>query len=540
MITTLTILIPFVLAIVIAILPKENTKAATALGIVGGLVTLVLGGLMVADLDTKSHLFQKSLYIPWVESLGIGFHVGVDGLSAWLIVLNGLLGTVAAAYGASTMKSGHKLFFGCLLTLVGAMSGAFVSLDVVLFFAFFELTLVPMWALIHTFGGPGRVKAAVKFVAFTFAGSIFFLVGMIALALLVHQTRGVWTFDLVNLQTIVAKSTFWQQHAAAQTWIFWFFAIAFLVKAPSFPFHGWISDTYAESPVVGPILSSVMVKLGGFGLLRFCLPLFPDAVRSQSALLMWLAAVGIVYGAVVACAQRDIRRMMAFSTVSHMGFVLLGIFSLTTNGVVGGALQQISHGVSASLLFLLAGYLIERRGSARLEDFGGLKAVVPVLATLFMLGMLASVGLPGLNGFVGEFMTLLGAFQAGFSHQNGADVGIAAVSGVGVILAAVYLLKLYKDIFYGESTEANASLTDIKRSEMGPAVALVALAIIGGLAPTIFTKGMEPSVEAARLMATSPADQRPTWLTPEEERRRTRPVRNAPIQARAEASHVDL
>lgn len=539
MITTLTILIPFILAIIVALVPKENAKAANLLGILGGLATLVLGGLMVADLDTKSHLFQKEQFVAWVEPLGIGYHVGVDGLAAWLIVLNGLLGTVAAFYGASTIKSGHKLFSGSLLTLIGAMTGAFASLDIVLFFAFFELTLVPMWALIHTFGGPGRAKAAVKFIAFTFAGSVFLLVGMIALAYLAHKTNGAWTFDLVNLQSIVAKTNFWAEHAAAQTWIFWFFAIAFLVKAPSFPFHGWISDTYAESPIVGPILSSVMVKLGGFGILRFCLPLFPDAIRSQSALLMWLAAVGIVYGAVVACGQRDMRRMMAFSTVSHMGFVLLGIFSLTTNGMVGGALQQISHGVSAGLLFLLVGYLIERRGSARLDDFGGLKAVVPVLATLFMLGMLASVGLPGLNGFVGEFMALLGAFQAGFGHQNGADVGIAAVGGVGVILAAVYLLKLYKDVFYGESSEANASMSDVKRSEIGPAVVLVALALVGGIAPTIFTKGIEAPIEAARAMATSAPENRPTWLSPDEEQRRFKRTRT-PIQARAEVKHVDL
>jgi NADH-quinone oxidoreductase subunit M len=369
-----------------------------------------------------------------------------------------------------------------------------------------------MYFLISVWGGERRKYAAAKFFIYTFAGSIFMLVGMVALAYLHYRAAGSWSFSLVHIQAAVANGTLWAGALQAQTFIFWAFALAFLIKAPAFPFHTWLPDAYAESPVVGPILSSVMVKMGSYGLLRFCLPLFPDVLQRQIPILMALAVIGILYGGVLAAVQKDMRRMLAYSSLSHMGFVLLGIFSLDQLGLIGGSYQQLSHGITASAMFLLVGYLIQRRGTADFSAFGGLKAQMPTFAALFLISMLASVGLPGLNGFIGEFFALMGAFRSGFAGVAGLNTIYASLAGAGVVLAAVYLLYMYQQVFYGPITQPiNARLKDLKPWEMGLAGVLVFFMLWGGLAPSTFTRPMEASLAATRDMALLPKGERPTW-----------------------------
>ena len=505
------ILLPIIASLVLGIAPLKDRKLVS---LVGGLVSAVAFTISMWILEGykgDSGELQMIFREHWITSLGVEFHIGIDGLSVWMLALTTLLSTIAIGFGALYITENTKRFVASVLLLEGAIVGSFLALDLILFFTFFELTLIPMWVMMTTWGGPNRMKAAVKFVAFTFGGSVFMLIGIFALAFMNHQVTGQWSFDLINIQSAVAHGTLWGQFPAAQNLIFWFFAVAFLVKAPCFPLHGWISDTYAESPVVGPVLSSAMVKLGSYGLLRFCLPLFPEAIRANAVILSVLAVVSILYGAIVATTQKDIRRLLAYSTVSHMGFVLLGIFSLTHIGMVGGALQQISHGVGASLLFILVGYLIQRKGTAELSAFGGLKASVPILSTVFLIGMLGSVGLPGLNGFVGEFLALLGSFQAGYTHVAELDVTIGAAAAFGVVVAAGYLLYMFQQVFYGKVRPENEGLADIRRPELALVTVLVILIFVGGLQPTIFTKQTEASLSTVRSMALSTPNHRPLY-----------------------------
>ena len=300
--------------------------------------------------------------------------------------------------------------------------------------------------------------------------------------------------------------------------VFWSFALALLIKAPAFPFHTWMPDTYGESPTVVPVLSSVMVKLGTFGLLRFCLPLFPDAVLNAVPILMGLGVAGIIYGGIIAIVQPDMRRLIAYSSLSHMGFILLGIFSLTHEGVVGGAYQQINHGIVAGALLVLLSFLYERRKTKDLSQYGGLKAQMPVFAALLLIVILASAGLPGTNGFIGEFLSLMGAFEASAAGAYGLNWAYPALAGFGMVLAACYLLYLYQQICYGKVTNpANQRLKDLKPWEVGLVSLLVAVILWGGLYPSSFLKPMEASLQATRLMAISPAGQRPTWADAAEE-----------------------
>lgn len=304
----------------------------------------------------------------------------------------------------------------------------------------------------------------------------------------------------------------WTNAVVSQGLVFWAFAAAFLVKSPVFPFHTWVPDTYAESPTAGPILSGAMVKLGSYGFLRFCLPLFPEAAKANVALLSIMAVAGILIAAIVAAVQTDMRRLLAYSSVSHMGFVLLGIFSLDATGMMGGAYQQLNHGVVSCMLFLLIGFLIQRRGTANFADYGGLKAQMPIFATLFLIAMLGGVGLPGTNGFVGEFLTLIGTYNTGFQRLYGIGIGITIAAAAAMVLAAVYMLSMFQRIFYGTvDNPTNRRLKDLMPWEIGLASVLAALVILGGLQSTIFTKSMEPSVLAAQQMTVKPVGERPTW-----------------------------
>lgn len=514
---SLVTFLPIVGAIVLAFLPNGADKLAKMVALAASVATFLVSLAVLASFKAGTYHFQLQESFSWIAPLGVTYHLGVDGISIWLVVLTTFLTIVATAY-SYYVDVRVKTFLALILVLETAMVGSFLALDLILFFTFFELTLLPMYFLIGIWGGARRGYAANKFLIYTFAGSIFMFVGMVALALQYQRATGNLSFDVVAIQQAVANGSLWANAIQAEGFIFWGFALALLVKTPAFPFHTWVPDTYSESPIAAPILSSVMVKMGTYGFLRFCLPLFPDVVATYIPILMTLAVIGIVYGAIVAAVQPDLRRLLAYSSVSHMGFVLLGIFSLTHDGMMGGAYQQINHGITTGALFLLVGFFAVRRGTTLFKDMGGLKAQMPVYAALFLLAMLGSVSLPGTNGFVGEFLALLGAFESGYANLAGLNVGFAVVAGAGVVLAAVYLLYMFQQIFYGPNVNPeNRRLRDIKPWETGLAAILVVFILWGGLYPTTFLRPMEASVQAARLMATGPANLRPAWADSSEE-----------------------
>lgn len=504
--------LPIVGAILLAFLPEGDGRAAKGLALAVALATLAIGAVgLLPTFNPSLTGFQFEERHEWLSQIGISYHLGLDGIAMWLVMLTALLSVVAVAFSFYVDKR-VRSFMAMILLLEGAMIGAFSSLDLIVFFTFFETTLIPMWLMISVWGGERRAYAANKFLIYTFAGSIFLLVGMIALALRAQQTLGHVTFDIVDIQSAVAGGKFWAGAVQAQMLVFWAFAVAFLVKSPVFPFHTWVPDTYGESPTAGPILSSAMVKLGSFGFLRFCLPLFPEAIRANAAILCALATIGILYAAVVAAVQPDMRRLLAYSSISHMGFVLLGIFSLNETAMLGSAYQQLNHGVVSCLLFLLVGFLYQRRGTTMFRDFGGLKAQMPIFATLFLIAMLGGVGLPGTNGFVGEFLALIGTYRAGFEGANGLNVGFAVAAAGAMVLGAVYMLAMFQQIFYGPNDNPiNRRLRDLKGWEIGLASVLAVLIVYGGLQSTTFLRSMEPSVQTAQKMALGAEGERPVW-----------------------------
>ncbi|RYG65159.1 NADH-quinone oxidoreductase subunit M, partial [bacterium] len=349
------------------------------------------------------------------------------------------------------------------LALTTTMLGTFVALDLVLFYTFFELSLIPVAILILQRGGTERRAAAVRYFASLFAGSILMLVGMVVLSRLHADVAGRASFSLLDLQAQAASGNLWRGAVALQPWVFWSFALAFLVKSPALPFHSWLPGTYEEAPL-GPLVASVVLKVGTYGLFRFCLPLFPEAVQNQLPLLTIVGTAGILYGAAIAITQRGIGRLLAFSTVSHVGFILIGLFSLTHAGLMGAAFQQTNHGLTAGALLVMVALLQRRKATMDLDAFGALKRMMPIYAALFFVVLLGNVGLPGTSGFVGEFLTMLGAFEAGLARSYGLSLPAAVLAGGGTVLAAGYLLYMFQRMFTGPATE-RANLKDLVPSE---------------------------------------------------------------------------
>ncbi|MBC8064369.1 MAG: NADH-quinone oxidoreductase subunit M [Chlorobia bacterium] len=510
---SLIVFLPLIGAILLMLLPKEQEKTHKWLALGFSVATFAASLALIPKFTAENFHFQLVESIPWIKSLGISYSLGLDGISFWLILLTTFLSVISFWFSFYIEKR-VKLYFICLLILETAMLGVFVSLDMILFYTFFEASLVPMWLLISIWGGERRTYAGLKFFIYTFAGSIFMLVGMIVLAnLYAKATGGPISFNIVDIQREVANGKLWAQAMQMQPWIFWSFAVAFLVKCPAFPFHTWLPDAHVEAPTAGSvILAGVLLKMGTYGFLRFCLPLFPDTIGKQVPIIMTLAVIGIIYGAIVASVQPDWKKLVAYSSVSHMGFVLLGIFSLTHTGLMGGAMQQLNHGISTGALFLLIGLVYERRHTRMFKNFGGLKAQMPIYSAIFLIVMLSSVGLPGTNGFIGEFMALMGAFESAYAGAFGLSMWFVVVAGFGVVLAAVYLLYMFQQVFYGKNDNPeNQRLKDIKPWEMAMCGLLVVFIFWGGLYPNTFLKPMEASLGAARMMAINPTGTRPVW-----------------------------
>jgi NADH-quinone oxidoreductase subunit M len=472
------VLLPVVGAVVHAFIPgrAERAHKIIALALTTGLFFLSLA-LVEGFQPVPGIQFEVSRN--WMPALGIRYHVGIDGLSLWLIILTTFLTPIALLGSWNSIHSRVKAFQIFMLLLEAGMLGVFVALDLFLFYIFWEAMLIPMYFLIGIWGHERRIYAAVKFFLYTMAGSALMLVAFIAL----YKTSNAHSFDILLLtQQPVAPSL--------QMWLFAAFALAFAIKVPMFPFHTWLPDAHVEAPTAGSvILAGVLLKMGGYGFLRLAFPLFPDAAHAFAPYIGALAVVGIVYGALVSLVQPNLKKLVAYSSVSHLGFVMLGIAAFNTTSVVGAVYQMLNHGISTGALFFCVGMLYDRRHTFAIAEYGGLKAVMPWFSSLFLLVCLSSLAVPGLNGFVGEFLIMLGSWS--LSHS------MVALASVGVVLAAGYILWMVQRVLYGEVTHAvNRTLPDLSAREFAVLIPLVVLAIVMGVASPLFTRLIEPSVQS--------------------------------------------
>ena len=478
---TALVLVPAIGAAVVVAVPKRAVAAwfHEALGVAVSVVTLAVAAAVLVTFKSGVAGYQMVSRHEWATGLGIHWSLGVDGISLFLLVLTGVLFPLAML-GARARRD-TRGFVAWVLLLEAACMGSFVSLDLILFFLFFELTLVPSYFLIGGWGFARRGYAAIRFFVYTFAGSAFLLVGIVAIAFIHQSQTGVLTFDLPALMHTHLSGT-------QGVLLFCAFTAAFAVKAPIFPFHTWSPDAYAEAPTAGAILLvGIMAKLGTYGVIRFDLNLFPQASRTLAPVLLTLAVIGITYGAVVACAQRDLKRLLAYSSLAQIGFIALGTFALNSQGLSGGVLQMVNHGLVIATLFILVGWIYERRGTWQIGSLKGLQSPAPVLAGVFTLAMLASIGVPGLNGFVGEFLILIGTFVA---HR-----WWAVAAAAGVIVAAIYLLWGYQQVFHGEPTAEDRTTRDLSLNERLIVAPLIILIVALGIFPKPVLDRITPSVD---------------------------------------------
>jgi NADH-quinone oxidoreductase subunit M len=427
--------------------------------------------------------FQFVERYSWIPAFGIEYYIGVDGISLLLIVLTGFLTPLALLSSWESVEKKVKEFSIFVLLLEAAMLGVFASLDLFLFYVFWDAMLIPMYFLIGIWGYDQRVYAAIKFILYTMAGSVLMLIAIIALAMIHSAQQGSYSFDLVKLYQL--KIPF-----GTQVWLFLAFALAFSIKVPLFPFHTWLPDAHVQAPTAGSvILAGVLLKMGTYGLVRFAFPLFPEAATYFAPVLAVLAVIGIIYGALVAMVQPDLKKLVAYSSVSHLGFVVLGICAMNIQSVQGALYQGLNHGVSTGALFLIVGMLSDRRHTRLIAEFGGLKSVMPRFVAVFLIVTLSSIGFPTLNGFVGEFLTILGAFR--WQRE------LAVFAASGVILSAVYMLWMFQRVNYGEVTNPkNEKLPDLSVREWAAIGPAVVMAIVMGVVPQFFLTPMESSVES--------------------------------------------
>jgi len=477
---TLLLAIPVIGALLLAFLPRRDTRTLFSVALLASGVTFLWSLKILVGFDAGNAEMQFLERAPWMPSFGIEYIVGVDGISLFLVLLTTLLMPIAilASWSIQDRVKEYLIF---MLLLETGMLGAFVALDLFLFYVFWEVMLVPMYFLIGVWGGTRRIYAALKFVIYTMAGSLLMLVAIIYLAARHAEAEQLLTFDLLKLYGL--RLSFDQQ-----MWLFCAFGLSFAIKVPLFPFHTWLPDAHVEAPTAGSvILAGVLLKLGTYGFLRFAMPLFPDAALAAAPVIVALAVVGIIYGAAVAMMQSDIKKLVAYSSVSHLGFVVLGLFAFTMQGVQGAIYQMIGHGLSTGALFLLVGMIYDRRHTRMIDDFGGLWKVIPLFSAILLVVMFSSVGLPGLNGFIGEFLILLGAF--------GATPRWTAAAATGVILGAIYMLWMYRRVILGPlKNAANENLADLNARELLLLAPILILIVLLGVYPQPLLQRIEPAV----------------------------------------------
>ena len=479
-ILTALILLPILGAVLITVISNKHLEIVKLIAMLFSVGVGAMSIWLLASFKSADSGFQYVSQHDWVTSWGISWHLGVDGVSLFLVVLTGILFPLVIL-GVDPHHD-HKRYLAWLLLLEAGVMGSFLSLDLFLFFIFFEIVLVPMYFLIGGWGYDKRVYAATKFFLYTMLGSAFMLVGIIATAVLARRDIGYLTFDLV---TIAEQASF-----ATNTgrWLFVSFAIAFAVKVPIFPLHTWLPDAHTQAPTGGSvILAGVLLKMGTYGFLRFGLYLFPAAAVWAKPVLLTLAVIGIIYGAIAATMQTDLKRLVAYSSVAHLGFIVLGIFAITSQSLTGSVMQMVNHGISTGALFLLVGMIYERRHTRQIAELRGIQSVAPIFSAAFMIVMLSSIGVPGLNGFAGEFLILIGSFQSARWWT--------IVAATGVILAALYLLWAYQRVFHGEPDEANSTFAEMTLRE--GALIMVFIGLIGftGVYPKPMLERIEPSVD---------------------------------------------
>jgi NADH-quinone oxidoreductase subunit M len=422
---------------------------------------------------------------PWNPQIGANYKIGVDGISMLLILLTTLLGFIAILSSWTAIKDRVKEYYAFMLLLQTGMIGVFISMDFLVFYVFWEVMLVPMYFLIGVWGGPRKLYAAIKFFLYTLAGSVLMLVGILAIYFYQYDVAGIYSFDIIGFQKLGFPHDL-------QFWVFLAFFVGFAIKVPMFPFHTWLPDAHVEAPTAGSvILAGVLLKMGTYGFVRFSLPMFPWATNYFLKPMLILSLIGIIYGALVAMMQKDMKSLVAYSSVSHLGFVMLGVFAATSVSLQGGILQMLNHGISTGALFLIVGIVYERRHTRMIEDYGGLSHIMPVYATIFLVMTLSSIGMPGLNGFIGEFFILQGTFAAPGLWPY------AALAVIGIVLGAAYMLWLYQRVMFGKlENPLNKALPDLNLREVATFVPLVILAFWIGIYPTYFTRYLDEPVNA--------------------------------------------
>ncbi|PYR75631.1 MAG: NADH-quinone oxidoreductase subunit M [Acidobacteria bacterium] len=471
---------PLAGALVLLFVPRAQVDAirwiANAFALAGFVVSLPLWNFDVQA--AQWHFVEKA---EWIPSIGATYYLGVDGFSILLILLTTLMGFISVLSSWEAITDRVKEYYIVLLVLQTGMLGAFMSLDFLLFFLFWEVMLVPMYFVIGIWGGGRRLYSAIKFFLYTLVGSVVMLLGILALYFYNHTVTGVYTFDVTQFQQLAVPFNI-------QRWVFLAFFLGFAIKVPMFPFHTWLPDAHTDAPTAGSvILAAVLLKMGTYGFIRFSLPILPEASHYFVPLIVWLSVIGIVYGALVALAQTDWKRLVAYSSVSHMGMVMLGMFALTPVALTGSIVQQLNHGISTGALFLIVGIVYERRHTREISDYGGLSKVMPVFAVVFLIMTLSSIGLPALNGFIGELLILAGVFVVNKLW--------AAVAASGIVLGAAYMLWLYQRTMFGTVDKPeNAKLTDLNLREFATFAPLIALAVWIGIYPAPLLRRLDTSV----------------------------------------------
>ena len=475
--------LPVVGVLLLLFIPKGSNGVLRSVALVTTLVTFLVTLPIVTGFQTTAD-YQFVENVPWIAAgpFAMRYNIGIDGISFWLVVLTNFIMPIAVLSTWTAVEENVKEYMICLLLLQTGMLGAFIALDLFLFYIFWEVMLIPMYFIIGIWGGKNRVYAAVKFFVYTMVGSLLMLVALIYLYFL-GTKAGITDFSLVHFFDLKVDPT-------TQTWLFLAFALAFAIKVPMFPLHTWLPDAHTEAPTAGSvILAAILLKMGTYGYIRFAMPLFPEATNQFAPLIATLAVIGIIYAALVAMVQEDVKKLVAYSSVAHLGFVILGLFALNEQGITGALLQNLNHGVSTGALFLIVGFIYERRHTRLITDFGGLSKQMPVFATIFMIITLSSVALPGTNGFVGEFLILVGGFESSLRWWT-------IVAASGVIFAAVYMLWMFQRVMFGElDNPKNQKLEDLNAREIIIMVPLLIMVFVLGVYPNPFIEKMTPSIK---------------------------------------------
>ncbi|AAU04236.1 NADH-quinone oxidoreductase subunit M [Rickettsia typhi] len=483
-IISITIFLPLISVLYILLFINQSKKAnklniyVAMVAMLSSVLTFILTIYILIEFDASNHTYQFVERYTWLDKIGLEFHVGIDGIAIFFVVLTSFLTLICIIGSIFTIKKYIKEYLVCFLLMESFCIGAFTAVNLLLFYLFFEAILVPMYIIIGVWGGDNRIYAALKFFLYTFFGSVFFLLALIYIYSKIHS------FDLTYILALTENIPLF-----AQKILWWTIFIAFAVKIPMIPFHTWLPDAHVQAPTSGSvILAGILLKLGSYGFLRVLLPLLPNVSQEFAIYVIYLSVIAIIYSSLVALAQKDIKQMIAYSSIAHMGYVTIGIFSFTETGISGAIFQMLSHGVVSSSLFLIVGTLYERLHTKEIAKYGGVASKMPVLATFFMITMLSSIGLPSTSGFIGEFLSLLGIYKV--------NVVAACIAALGIILGAVYMLKLYKEVMLGEITNTEIKhFKDLYRYEILSIAPLILIIIYFGLMPNSILNVFHLSVE---------------------------------------------